>query len=111
MVSEQVAVQQQAAVQAAKAAAPAPAAKKTDAKKIPAKKTEDKKPAGKGDNKRGRRKGPGELHVAAGKSGRNKKQKGKRGRIAVTAEPVHALEEPVAPVIFDVSIPETLTAG
>ena len=109
MVSEQVAVQQQAAVQAAKAAAPAPAA--APAKKTPAKKTEDKKPAGKGDNKRGRRKGPGELHVAAGKSGRNKKQKGKRGRIAVTAEPVHAFEKPVAPVIYDVSIPETITVG
>ncbi len=102
-VAEEIAAKK-AAVEAAQAVpvpTPAPAAKKT----------EDKKPGGRGDNKKGRRKGPGELHVAAGKSGRNKKQKGKRGRIAVTSEPVHAFEKPVAPVVYDVSIPETITVG
>ncbi len=108
MVAAEAAVRK-AAVEAAQAApspAPVPDAKKADAKKADA-----KKPAGRGDNKKGRRKGPGELHVAAGKSGRNKKQKGKRGRVAVTSEPVHAFEKPVAPVVYDVSIPETITVG
>ena len=103
-----------AAVEAAQAApAPTPAApdaKKPDAKKPDAKKPDAKK--GGRNDKKGRRKGPGELHVAAGKSGRHKKRKGgKRGRVAVTAEPVHAFEKPVAPVVHDVSIPETITVG
>ncbi|MEN8170688.1 MAG: translation initiation factor IF-2 [Pseudomonadota bacterium] len=97
-----------AAVEAAQAApAPAVDTKKTDAKKADAKK------GGKSD-KKGRRKGPGELHVAAGKSGRRgggKKKGGKRGRATVTSEPVHAFEKPVAPVVHDVSIPETITVG
>ena len=107
--SEEVAAKMAAVVAAQ--AVPAPAAT-PDAKKAEVKKTVAGKPdAKKGDNKKGRRKGPGELHVAAGKSGRNKKQKGKRGRVAVTSEPVHAFEKPVAPVVYDVSIPETITVG
>ncbi len=112
MAAEEAAAQIAAleAAQAVPAPAPAPVpvldTTKPDTKKPDAKKS------GKSDNKKGRRKGAGELHVAAGKSGRNKKQKGgKRGRVAVTAEPVHAFEKPVAPVIHDVSIPETITVG
>ncbi len=92
-----------AAVEAANVAPtppPAPAADKPDTKH------------GKDKKKRGKGQGGGELHVAAGKSGRrNKKKGGKRGRVAVTAEPVHAFEKPVAPVVYDVSIPETITVG
>ena len=118
MVTEQVAANQ-AAAEAAKVIAVAEA-KKAETKKSETKKAETKKAvprtpdAKKGEKtgKKGRRKGAGELHVAAGKSGRNKKQKGgKRGRVAVTAEPVHAFEKPVAPVSYDVSIPETITVG
>jgi translation initiation factor IF-2 len=101
-------------------AAPTPEVKRPDAKKADAKKADAKKSDakhGKNDkDKKGRRKGPGdggnELHVAAGKSGRNNKKKGgKRGRVAVTSEPVHAFEKPLAPVVYDVSIPETITVG
>jgi translation initiation factor IF-2 len=94
----------QAAVEAAKVApvppVQAPAADKPDTKH------------GKNKKKRGKGQGGGELHVAAGKSGRrNKKKGGKVGRVAVTSEPKHAFEKPVAPVTHDVSIPETITVG
>jgi translation initiation factor IF-2 len=68
----------------------------------------------KGDKKK-RRKGPGdgegELHIAAGKTGRHKKKGGKAGRIAVTSTGLHGFEKPVAPVTHEVSIPETITVG
>ncbi len=93
----------QAAVEAANAVPtppPAPAPDKPDTKH------------GKDKKKRGKGQGDGELHVAAGKSGRrNKKKGGKAARIAVTSEPKHAFEKPVAPVTHDVSIPETITVG
>ncbi|MCF6336750.1 MAG: translation initiation factor IF-2 [Gammaproteobacteria bacterium] len=52
-----------------------------------------------------------ELHVNASKSGRRKK-KPRRTRGAVSSGPTeHGFEMPVAPVVRDVSIPETITVG
>jgi len=100
---------------AAKAAAtPAPAApakpvgeKATD-KQRSAKRERTDKP-GKTDKptKYGRK----ELHVDASKSGRRKK-KPRRARGAVSSGPTeHGFAMPVAPVVRDISIPETITVG
>jgi len=52
-----------------------------------------------------------ELHVDASKSGRRKK-KPRRARGTVSSGPAeHGFEMPVAPVVRDVSIPETITVG
>ncbi len=52
-----------------------------------------------------------ELHVDASKSGRRKK-KPRRARGAVSSVPTeHGFEMPVAPVVHDVSIAETITVG
>ncbi|MCW8917547.1 MAG: translation initiation factor IF-2 [Gammaproteobacteria bacterium] len=68
----------------------------------------------KGDKKK-RRKGPGEsegeLHIAAGKTGRHKRKGGKAARTPVTSTTLHGFEKPVAPVTHEVSIPETITVG
>jgi translation initiation factor IF-2 len=84
------------------AAAAAPDANKPDTK------------YSKGDKKK-RRKGPGdgegELHIAAGKTGRHKKKGGKTMRAHVTSTTLHGFEKPVAPVTHEVSIPETITVG
>jgi len=88
-------------------AAPTPAA--PAAEKKPAK-TEDK-PAKKEKGKKGRksRYDEGELHIASDKSGRRKK-KG-RGKAVVSSSPKHAFEKPTAPIIHEVSLPETITVA
>ncbi len=49
-----------------------------------------------------------ELHVASGQGGRRKKKKG-RAASQVVAETKHGFEKPVAPIVHDVTIPETIT--
>ena len=49
-----------------------------------------------------------ELHVATEKSGKRKKGKVKRD-IGVVAETKHGFEKPVAPIVHDVVIPETIS--
>ncbi len=56
-----------------------------------------------------RREEEGELHIAVDKSGRRKK-KG-RGKPVVTSTPKHGFEKPTAPIVHEVSIPETITVG
>jgi translation initiation factor IF-2 len=52
-----------------------------------------------------------ELHVTAGKAGRRKKKtRGSQGRVT-SAPTEHGFAMPVAPVVRDVSIPETITVG
>lgn len=100
--------QEEAALkEAAAAAVPAPP---------PVEKSSDKR-TGKRDSKSGKKDdkatkyGRKELHVDSSKSGRRKK-KPKRTRGAVSSsQPEHAFEMPVAPVVRDVSIPETITVG
>ena len=76
-------------------------------------------PADKGGDKRGKKKekekstkyGRKEMHVDASKSGRRKKKPRGR-RAAVAAGPTeHGFEKPVAPIVRDVAIPETITVG
>ena len=101
-------------VQAAPAPAVAPeevAPKRAEAEKKPA---EDTRSHGKKDKpkkgRKGRREeGAGELHIAVDKSGRRKK-KG-RGKAVVSSAPKHGFEKPTAPIIHEVSIPETITVG
>jgi translation initiation factor IF-2 len=81
-------------------------------------------PADKGGDKRGGKRGEKkekekptkygrkELHVDASKSGRRKKKPRGGRRTAVASGPTeHGFEKPVAPIIRDVSIPETITVG
>jgi translation initiation factor IF-2 len=57
--------------------------------------------------------GRAELHVAHDASGRRRKKKvGARRRMSPLAhEPQHAFEKPTAPVVREVSVPETITVG
>ncbi len=78
--------------------------------------TADKKPTqfrNKNKEKAGSRYGRSELHVATGKSGRRKRKvKGSAGRAIVKDEnALHGFEKPTAPVVRDVSIPETITVA
>ncbi len=79
-------------------------------------------PADKGGDKRGGKRGDKkekptkygrkELHVDASKSGRRKKKPRGGRRAAVAAGPTeHGFEKPVAPIVRDVSVPETITVG
>ncbi len=80
-------------------------------------------PADKGGDKRtGKKKekekekstkyGRKEMHVDASKAGRRKKKPRGGRRAAVAAGPTeHGFEKPVAPIVRDVAIPETITVG
>ena len=104
--------------EAQKAAAAMPA---TPAEKAPAAEA-GKKDAPKGrlraakpaaDHGRGKKKkgaGREELHVSAGKSGRRKKKPAKRGRVVVEEGP-HGFQMPTAPIVREVSIPETISVS
>ncbi|WP_456407232.1 translation initiation factor IF-2 [Thiolapillus sp.] len=52
-----------------------------------------------------------ELHVAAGKSGRRKPARKKRGRDAAQAEMDHGFQKPTAPVVREVKVPENISVG
>ncbi|HEA26342.1 MAG TPA: translation initiation factor IF-2 [Ectothiorhodospiraceae bacterium] len=72
-------------------------------------KTTDK-PARK-DKKKGKRgQEPRQLHVAKS-TGARRKKKGRAGSRVVSAAPVHEFAKPTAPVVRDVSIPETITVA
>ncbi|WP_455209034.1 translation initiation factor IF-2 [Kaarinaea lacus] len=73
------------------------------------KETEAKKPKrGKAERQdKGTRYGREELHVDTSKFGRRKKSKSK----SVVSQPVHGFERPTAPIIREVSIPETITVA
>ena len=90
---------------------PEPVPKRVEAEKKPA---EDTRPSAKKEKpKKGRKgrhdEGEGELHIAVDKSGRRKK-KG-RGKPVVTTPTKHGFEKPTAPIVHEVSIPETITVG
>jgi len=105
--AEEEARRQAEEVAARPAQAPAPAAA-PEAEKKPA----EAKPGKKDKGKKGRKGGrydEGELHIASDKSGRRKK-KG-RGKPVVSAAPKHGFEKPTAPIIHEVSLPETITVA
>ena len=67
-----------------------------------------KKPAKAAHSKKDSTKyGRSELHVASGQRGKRKKTKGRGAR--VVAETKHGFEKPVAPIVHDVTIPDTIT--
>ena len=63
---------------------------------------------GRGKKKKGGRE---ELHVSAGKSGRRKKKPAKRGRVVVATDGPHGFQMPTAPIIREVSVPETISVA
>ncbi|HEB83284.1 MAG TPA: translation initiation factor IF-2 [Gammaproteobacteria bacterium] len=50
-----------------------------------------------------------ELHVSSDQSGRRKKRKGKQARVASSVDTKHGFEKPVAAIVRDVTVPETIT--
>ena len=69
-------------------------------------KNKDKR-AVEGESRYGRK----QLHVASG-TDTNRRRKKKRPRTAtITSDTSQAFERPVAPIVYDVSIPETITVG
>jgi translation initiation factor IF-2 len=60
---------------------------------------------------RATRYGRKELHVAGDKSGRRKKKKTRRRSVHLHVDSKHAFEKPTAPVVREVTIPETITVG
>ncbi|HHJ81188.1 MAG TPA: translation initiation factor IF-2, partial [Candidatus Tenderia electrophaga] len=101
----------QKATAAMPASPAAPAAKETAKKEGPKGRMRAAKPAA--DHGRGKKKkgvGREELHVSAGKSGRRRKKPAKRGKVVVADGP-HGFQMPTAPIIREVSIPETMTVA
>jgi len=95
--------EQPAAPAARPAAAPAPEADTRG---------KHKKPAGKHDKSdRDTRYGRKELHVTADKSGRRRKKPKRVARSAVSAAGEHGFTRPTAPIVHEVSIPETISVG
>jgi len=94
------------------AAAPTPAPAAPAAEKKPAK--TEAKPAKKEKGKKGRKdrfdEGERELHIASDKSGRRKK-KGRGKAVVSSSAPKHGFEKPTAPIIHEVSLPETITVA
>ena len=92
---------------------PAPAPAPTETRAKDAKKFTNDKESVKG--KKGRRRKDsdgGELHISSDKSGRrNNKKKGGKGRAAAASTSRHGFEKPTAPIVREVSIPETITVG
>jgi translation initiation factor IF-2 len=69
------------------------------------------KPAKEDKDEKSTKYGRKELHVTASKTGRRKKKaRGSQGRVT-SAPTEHGFAMPVAPVVRDVSIPETITVG
>ncbi len=94
---------------------PAPAPSDKPASVTPASPDTPLTTANKGKKKpfQGRSQGPGQnqLHIRGDKSGRRKK-KGKRSRqVTIEQSTEHAFEKPVAPVVRDVAIPETIVVS
>ncbi len=83
---------------AAQAAPPPPPAPERAAKRKPSK--DDR------ETRYGRR----ELHVAVDKSGRRRKRTRQR-QVTVTGSSQHAFERPTAPIVREVTIPETITVS
>jgi len=89
------------------AAAPAGAAKKEG----PKGRLRAAKPAadhGRGKKKKGARE---ELHVSADKSGRRRKKPAKRGKVVVATDGPHGFQMPTAPIVREVSVPETISVA
>ena len=93
---------------------PAPSTATADRKTTPSPSTPAANAnANKGKKKpfQGRSQGPGQLHIKSDKSGRRKK-KGKRSRnVTIEQSTEHAFEKPVAPIVHEIDIPETIVVS
>ncbi len=105
---------QKAQAQAAPEPAPQPAAESSESSEGKVDRGRDerrrggKRKAARGDDD----KGPNELHVATGKSGKRRDKKQKTQRAApVHTGARHGFEKPTTPVKREVSVPETITVG
>ncbi|MEE9141115.1 MAG: translation initiation factor IF-2, partial [Gammaproteobacteria bacterium] len=67
----------------------------------------ERREGGKGDTRYGRT----ELHVAKGQSGHRRKKKRPRRPSHISVDTQHGFEMPTAPVVREVSIPETISVG
>ncbi len=92
---------------------PAPAQPGAEAKDKKGKKRTPNKTRNDNDFSKRGKKGGGraELHVAGDRSGRRKKKGGRAARVMVPSTSQHAFQKPVAPIIHEVSIPETITVS
>ncbi len=93
-----------------KKAAPASKAKPASAEPAADARSKHKKsakPDRGGDTRYGRK----ELHVTADKSGRRRKKPKRVARSAVSAAGEHGFTRPTAPIVHEVSIPETISVG
>ncbi|HED40962.1 MAG TPA: translation initiation factor IF-2 [Chromatiales bacterium] len=111
--NEHVAAEQEVeaarAAKAAKMAALAAAPKTT--KPEPLSTTDKKGNKRKGRDERSTKYGRRELHVAGDKAGRRKKKGKFKAKPAVSPGGQHGFEMPTAPVVRDVTIPETITVA
>ncbi len=107
--------ERQERAQTAAPAEPAPAGPAPDSSAKPARGRDDRRRGGKRRGAKGdddTAKGPDELHVAKGKSGKRRDKKQKTSRAApVHTGAKHGFEKPTAPVKREVSVPETITVG
>lgn len=62
------------------------------------------------DGRRGKY-GRAELHVATDKRGRRKKRKAQPRAVSITASDKHGFERPTAPIVREVSLPESITVA
>jgi len=81
-------------------------AKADRGKKAAEAREETEKPKKKGKGEKGKR---DELHVAKGHKGRRTREPMRRRKVQATSQ--HAFERPTAPVVRDVTIPETISVG
>ncbi|MFU8837429.1 MAG: translation initiation factor IF-2 [Thiohalomonadaceae bacterium] len=98
----------------AKPAAAAVDASSKDKKPVSKEKEKDDDSRRKDKGKKGRKdrfgESEGELHIASDKTGRRKKKGGKL-KVGGASPVKHGFEKPTAPIIHEVSIPETITVG
>ena len=98
----------------AKPAAAAVDASPKDKKPVSKEKEKDDDSRRKDKGKKGRKdrfgESEGELHIASDKTGRRKKKGGKL-KVGGASPVKHGFEKPTAPIIHEVSIPETITVG
>ena len=86
------------------------AAKEKKPHKRQARDRDEERAAGKGH---ARKAGREELHVSAGKAGKRKKRATRpaRGGVTVSGGGQHGFQRPTAPIVHEVSIPETITVA
>jgi translation initiation factor IF-2 len=105
---EEAALKEAAEAAAAAAAAPVPPpAEKPADKRSTKRERAEKQDKSEKSTKYGRK----ELHVDSSKSGRRKKKTRRSSGAVSSGTGEHGFEKPVAPVVRDVSIPETITVG